>query len=190
MNISIVRYRLAKESIDGHLYIDGQFICDTAENAEFKIPCGTYSVEAVKCPHLKRNISVINISKDVCRNCQSCVQVAEKNEKASMKIINAIYHVIEKGRADGKPEEVYMAEANALEATLPKHAHKEPMPFCPQIKAGNAVWKETDGSIVVGETCLPGMVIKSRPYFEALYERIRKNLDRNTPVNVVITENF
>lgn len=178
MNITIVRYRLKSESIDGRLYIDSQHICDTAENAQFHIPAGTYHVAVAKCQVRMRNIPVINLHDGVCRNCKACALVAEKNKKASMKLINAIHHVMEKGKAEGKPEEEYMAEARALEASLPKHAPKDPMPFCPQIKAGNSAWKETDGAIIVGQYLMPGMVIKSRPFFDALYERIRKNLDR------------
>lgn len=185
MNISIIRYRLkeATNSIDGTLYIDGSRICDTAENAQFHIPVGTYAIEATKCQVQKRNIPVISLtshpsSLPLCRNCEACALVADKNEKASLKIINAIHHVMEKGKAEGKPEEVYMQEARAMEASQPKHAPRDPMPFCPQIKAGNSAWHETDGGIIVGQYLQPGVVIKSRPMFEAIYERIRKNIER------------
>lgn len=185
MNISIIRYRLkeATNSIDGTLYIDGSRICDTAENAQFHIPVGTYAIEATKCQVQKRNIPVISLTSNpsfltLCRNCEACALVADKNEKASLKIINAIHHVMEKGKAEGKPEEVYMQEARAMEASLPKHAPRDPMPFCPQIKAGNSAWHETDGGIIVGQYLQPGVVIKSRPMFEAIYERIRKNIER------------
>lgn len=180
MNISIIRYRLkeATNSIDGTLYIDGSRICDTTENAQFHIPVGTYAIEATKCQVQKRNIPVINLHAVVCRNCEACALVADKNKKASLKIINAIHHVMERGKAEGKPEEVYMQEARAMEASLPKHAPRDPMPFCPQIKAGNSAWHETDGGIIVGQYLQPGVVIKSRPMFEAIYERIRKNIER------------
>ena len=180
MNISIIRYRLkeATNSIDGTLYIDGSRICDTAENAQFHIPVGTYAIEATKCQVQKRNIPVINLHAVVCRNCEAWALVADKNKKASLKIINAIHHVMERGKAEGKPEEVYMQEARAMEASLPKHAPRDPMPFCPQIKAGNSAWHETDGGIIVGQYLQPGVVIKSRPMFEAIYERIRKNIER------------
>lgn len=190
MNISIVRYRLKNESIDGCLYIDGQHICDTAENAKYHISVGTYPVAAAKCQVRKRNIPVINLHDSICRNCEACALVADKNEKASMKLTNAIHYVMEKGKAEGKTEGEYTVEARALEATLPKHAPKDPMPFCPQIKAGNSALNATDGAIIVGQYLMPGVVIKSRPFFDALYERIRKNIDRESPVTITITENF
>lgn len=192
MNISIIRYRLkeASNSIDGTLYIDGSRICDTAENAQFHIPVGTYAIEATKCQVQKRNIPVINLHDALCRNCEACALVADKNEKASLKIVNAIHHVMEKGKQEGKPEEVYMQEARAMEASLPKHAPRAPMPFCPQIKAGNSAWHETDGGIIVGQYLQPGVVIKSRPMFEAIYERIRKNIERGAEVTISITEDY
>lgn len=192
MNISIIRYRHkeATNSIDGTLYIDGSRICDTAENAQFHIPVGTYAIEATKCQVQKRNIPVINLHADVCRNCEACALVADKNEKASLEIINAIHQVMERGEAEGKPEEVYMQEARAMEASLPKHAPRDPMPFCPQIKAGNSAWHETDSGIIVGQYLQPGVVIKSRPMFDAIYERIRKNLERGAEVTVTITEDY
>ena len=83
-----------------------------------------------------------------------------------------------------------MQEARAMEASLPKHAPRDLMPFCPQIKAGNSAWHETDDGIIVGQYLQPGVVIKSRPMFEAIYERIRKNLERGAEVTVTITEDY
>lgn len=192
MNISIIRYRCKSvaNSIDGTLYIDGDRICDTAENAKNHIPCGTFIVEATKCQVLKRNIPVINIHKDICRNCEACSLVAQKNETESLKLISAISYVMEKGKLEGKPEAVYMAEARAMEASQPKHAPRDPMPFCPQIKSGNSAWNTTDGSILVGQYLQPGVVLKSRPMFEAIYERIRKNIERGNEVKITIVEDY
>lgn len=192
MNITIIRYRLkeATHSIDGTLYIDGTRICDTAENAGFRIPAGTYAITTTKCQVQKRSIPVIELHEASCRNCAACSLVADKNEKACMKLINAIHHVMEKGKLDGKPEVVYMQEASDKEASLPKHAPRDPMPFCPQIKAGNSSWHQTDGSIIVGRYLQPGVAIKSRPVFEAIYERIRKNIERRSPVTITITEHY
>lgn len=192
MNISIIRYRFksAANSIDGTLYIDGDRICDTAENAQHHIPIGTFTVEATKCQVRKRNIPVINLHKDICRDCEACALVAQKNEAESLKLVSAISHVMEKGKLEGKPEAVYMAEARAMEASQPKHAPRDPMPLCPQIKAGNSAWNDTDGSILVGQYLQPGVVLKSRPVFEAIYERIRKNIERGNEVKITIVEDY
>ena len=62
-----------------------------------------------------------------------------------------------------------------------------PMPrFCPQIKPGNGVYGRRDGSIILGSYLAPGIVRKSRQAFDALYERIRKNIERGKCVSLKI----
>ena len=46
-----------------------------------------------------------------------------------------------------------------------------------------------DGGIIVGQYLQPGVVIKSRPVFEAIYERIRKNLECGADVTIT-TEDY
>lgn len=54
------------------------------------------------------------------------------------------------------------------------------------IMPGNGVYALKDGSIIVGRYCVPGILTHSRPAFDALYERIRKNLERGNPVYLII----
>ena len=64
-----------------------------------------------------------------------------------------------------------------------------PMPrFCPQIKPGNGVYGRRDGSIILGSYLAPGIVRKSRQAFDALYERIRKNIERGKCVSLKISD--
>ena len=60
MNIIIQRYRHEPETLDGKLYIDGQKICDTAENANGALPEGKYEVALLKCKQYKRNMLLLN----------------------------------------------------------------------------------------------------------------------------------
>lgn len=68
MNITINRYRHKtacteqgrSETLDGKLYIDGQKICDTAENANGALPEGEYEVTLLKCKQYKRKMLVLN----------------------------------------------------------------------------------------------------------------------------------
>lgn len=192
MNITIIRYRLksSKNSIDGTLYIDGNRICDTTENSKFYIAPGTYPIEATRCAIAGRNIPAINVHPDLCRDCSLCAATSETNEKARLKGISAIHHVIMKGKEQGKSEAEYTAEALAFEKSLPLYVPQEPMPVCPRLRAGNCVWNETDGSIIVGQYLQPGVVIKSRPIFETLYDRIRKNLERGGEVTLTLVDDF
>lgn len=70
-----------------------------------------------------------------------------------------------------------------------KHARKMPWIIANRgswIAIGNGVYNSTDGSIIVGKYICPGCLSHSRPTFDALYDRIRKNLERGSPVTLTI----
>lgn len=56
----------------------------------------------------------------------------------------------------------------------------------PKLSYGNGVYNLHNGSILVGRYLVPGIVTHSRPAFDSLYERIRKNLERGNPVTLTI----
>lgn len=56
----------------------------------------------------------------------------------------------------------------------------------PKLTHGNGVYSLQDGSIILGRYLVPGIVTHSRPAFDALYERIRKNLERGNEVKLTI----
>lgn len=56
-----------------------------------------------------------------------------------------------------------------------------------RIESGNGVYKRTDGSIIVGKHLIPGILTHSRPAFDALYDRIRKNIERGNSVTLIIS---
>lgn len=74
MNITINRYRHKtacteqgrSETLDGKLYIDGQKICDTAENANGALPEGEYEVTLLKCKQYKRKMLVLSPVEGLC----------------------------------------------------------------------------------------------------------------------------
>lgn len=54
--------------------------------------------------------------------------------------------------------------------------------FCPMLKPGNGVHNRLDGSILVGDCEVPGCILHPRTTFDALYQRIRKNIERGNQV--------
>lgn len=54
------------------------------------------------------------------------------------------------------------------------------------IAIGNGVYALRDTTILVGRYLVPGIVTHSRPAFETLYQRIRKNLERGNAVTLTI----
>ena len=71
---------------------------------------------------------------------------------------------------------------------LPYVGNNSTMPMiCPMLKPGNGVYNRTDGSIIVGKYLAPGCLSHPKQAFDALYERIRKNLERGNEVSINIT---
>lgn len=71
---------------------------------------------------------------------------------------------------------------------LPFVGSNTTMPMiCPMLKPGNGVYNRTDGSIIVGKYIAPGCLSHPKQAFDALYQRIRKNIERGNPVSITIT---
>lgn len=71
MNIVLKRFRIRPETIDGHIYIDGQKVCDCAENAHHCLKAGTYPLNVVKCKQHGRKMPVLSASTDLkCAKCK------------------------------------------------------------------------------------------------------------------------
>lgn len=102
------------EAIDGQIWIEGQKVCDCAENAHHCLPPGRYEIELVK------------------------------NKKFGRK--------------------------------MPSY-----------IQYGNGVYNLQEPVILVGTFIAPGCLTHSRLAFNALYDRIRKNIERGNQVTLVIT---
>ena len=121
MNIELRRIRYRPETIDGQIWIDGEKICSSAENARHALPVGTYGIR------------------------------------------------LKKSKKYGRKMPSLIADRSSL------------------IAIGNGVYALKDGCIIVGRHCIPGIVTHSRPAFDALYQRIRKNIERGNPVNITIS---
>lgn len=59
MNIIINRFNQFKESLDGYLVIGDQRVCDTAENIATALPVGSYDVEIIRDPVLRRKLPFV-----------------------------------------------------------------------------------------------------------------------------------
>lgn len=84
MKISIKRIRKYPETIDGQLYIDGHYICDTAENANSAIKASQYQISIHKCHQYARKMPVVHIHKDIAPNCVRCTELECVNGNTKM----------------------------------------------------------------------------------------------------------
>lgn len=59
MQIEIKRKRTTRYGTDGHLYIDGTYVCDTAENPINHLPAGDYEVQLQYDATLGRKVPLL-----------------------------------------------------------------------------------------------------------------------------------
>jgi hypothetical protein len=57
--LTIVREIRTEKAILGRLYLNGQMVCYTLENAAKAVPCGMYSVKNSRSPKFKRELPLI-----------------------------------------------------------------------------------------------------------------------------------
>lgn len=57
--LAIVREIRTEKAILGRLYLNGQMVCYTLENAAKAIPCGLYNVQNSKSPKFKRELPLL-----------------------------------------------------------------------------------------------------------------------------------
>lgn len=58
--------------------------------------------------------------------------------------------------------------------------------FCPMIKIGNGAYNRTDGSIIIGDRYLNGVIINSAPYYDRLIDRLDKAQNRGEKITLTI----
>lgn len=58
--------------------------------------------------------------------------------------------------------------------------------YCPQIKIGNGVANRTDGSIIIGDYYLPGVILNSSDHFNKLIDRLDKAALRGESIMLTI----
>ena len=180
MKITIQRIRINDQTIDGHLSIDNIKVCDTAESAINCLPNGVYKICIDKCAKANRRIPRISLKNKPC--CCKCCKIEETRFEIYGKEYDSLKEAVQENKSD---EELKALECNLTEMTCSR-LKRHPSYYCPQIRSGNGVFGVTDGSILLGTYLAPGIVKKSRQAFDAIYERIRKNIERGKCVSLEI----
>lgn len=176
MNITIKRIRVRPETIDGHLFIDGIKICDTAENAKEALPEGDYLVTIAYCKQYKRKMLVLSPAcPELCRREGLRLEAATREA------------IVTGGEALGqRTESEICLEGSTRCDRCPKMDwvfYDTTLPiYCPQLKIGNGAYNRPDGSIIVGTHIVPGCVLHSKEAYDPLYQRIRKSIERGNQV--------
>lgn len=166
MIITIKRYRKRPETIDGHLYIFGAKICDTAENAKSALPEGDYQIHIHYCKQYKRK--VLRLEAATREATVTGDEVSGLRTKSESCLEGSTKCPLQKW--------VF------YDTTLPC--------YCPQLKIGNGVYNRPDGSIIVGKYLVPGCLLHSKDAYDPLYQRIRKSIERGNQVFVTIKNEY
>ena len=147
------------EVIDGHLFIDGIKICDTAENATEALPEGDYLVTIAYCKQYKRK--VLRLEAATLSNPVRSAGITKPESKIWLEAST---------RCDKCPKLKFVF----YDSTMPT--------YCPQLKIGNGVYNRPNGSIIVGTHLVPGCLLHSKDAYDPLYQRIRKSIERGNEV--------
>lgn len=164
------------EVIDGHLFIDGIKICDTAENATGALPEGEYLVTIAYCKQYKRKMLVLSSAcPELCRREGLRLEATTREAIVTGDEVSGLRTESESclegsTRCDRCPQMDWVF----YDTTLPC--------YCPMLKIGNGVYNRPDGSIIVGTHLVPGCVLRSKDAYAPLYQRIRKSIERGNQV--------
>lgn len=173
MNIIIQRKEQTKSAIAGTLHIDGQYICDTAENRHTALPAGTYQIVRHFCKQYNRFMPLIRHPELVSGPVKELVSGPVKELVSGSK-----KHQWDCSHC--KPQ--ITEEEVSLNTIMPCH--------CPMLKPGNGIHHREDGSILLGTEIVPGCLSHPLQAFSPLAERIRKAVKRNKVINLVILNSF
>lgn len=175
MNIVITRTRRTVDTIDGTLFIDGEYVCDTAENRQTALPAGDYRVVRYYCKQYKRFMPIITAMSN-----EYSEEGRGKREELKGKSSLMVFQPPKRYTLNSTPcctlcEQRTEVSINTL---MPCH--------CPMLKPGNGAYNRTDGSIILGTHICPGCLKQPQQAFDPLVERIRKISKRKTKITLRI----
>jgi hypothetical protein len=169
MKIEIKRTEVRAEAISGTLTINGQYICDTAENRLTALPAGQYRIVRHYCKQYNRFMPLVGHPGHTNRHPEHTNSHPEHTNR---------HPELVSGSNTCEQCQQLEEEEVSLNTTLPS--------YCPMLKPGNGIHGRTDGSILLGTLIIPGCLKHPLAAFDPLAERIRKALSRNKEITLTI----
>ena len=154
-----------KTSISSSLYVQGQYLCDTAENRLTALPTGKYRIIRHYCHQYNRFMPMI------------LTAISDEPRAMSQEKLTAHCSLLT-ARCKGCPPQKTENEEVSLNTIMPC--------YCPMLKPGNGVHHREDGSIILGTQIIPGCLMHPLQAFDPLAERIRKATSRGKEVTLFI----
>ena len=165
MYIIIQRTKKTQSAIEGTLHINGQHLCNTAENRPTALPAGKYRIIRHYCHQYQRFMPMI------------LTAISDEPRAMSQEKLTAHCSLLTARCKGCSPQKTEDKEVS-LNTTMPC--------YCPMLKPGNGVHHREDGSIILGTQVIPDCLIHPLETFEPLAERIRKATSRGKEVTLII----
>lgn len=168
--ITLFRTVIGPDATDGILQIGGQNVCSCSEHTATRLPAGTYAVLIHRCHQYQRKMPII-------------VPLDQSHPLS----VSPSVHSCESSSVRSSVSSYLPACASC--PSLPFVSLNSRLPHrCPMIKPGNGVHNRIDGSIIVGERLIPGVLIQPAPIFARLIERLVKAHSRGKTILLTIRE--
>lgn len=176
--ITIFRTVIGPDATDGILQIGGQNVCSCSEHTATRLSAGTYAVLIHRCHQYQRKMPIIvPLDQSHPLSEPSTDQPCESSSVHSCESSGV--------RSSASPYQPACASC----PSLPFVSLNSRLPHrCPMIKPGNGVHNRIDGSIIVGERLIPGVLIQPAPIFARLVERLVKAHSRGKTILLTIRE--
>ncbi len=155
---------LKAENVNDSEFDEQVKVCGTVERAADCLPVGKYRVLIGKCIYHRRKMPFLVPMEEVSSSMESSKGLCVL-DSSQCELCCKARHSHEFG------------DVSAF-TSLP----------CAMIQPGNGPFTMGRGSILVGEVHAPGFVLKSKPLFTTLYERIKKAVWRGNEVTLEIKE--
>ena len=183
MNIIIQRKEQTKSAIAGTLHIDGQYICDTAENRHTALPAGTYQIVRHFCKQYNRFMPLIRHPELVSGPVKELVSGSvkelvsgpvkelvsgSKNHQWDCSLLTA--------RCEGCSPQKTEDKEVSLNTIMPC--------YCPMLKPGNGVHHREDGSIILELHIAVDAGVNITAICSSIIHQIRYQVERTTGVKV------
>ena len=106
MKIEILRTEKTGEAIIGMLHIDGQYICDTAENQLTALPAGEYRIVRHYCKHYERFMPlVVKPSARTVKQSATCMRCVALKQAGINTILPRVCPMLKPGNGVHKRED-------------------------------------------------------------------------------------
>ena len=135
MKIEIKRTKQTRKAVTGTLHIDGQYICDTAENQLTALPAGEYRIVRHYCKHYERFMPlVVKPSARTVKQSATCMRCVALKQAGINTILPRVCPMLKPGNGVHKREDGSIILGTQIVPGCLKHPQQSYKPFAERIR--------------------------------------------------------